>query len=127
MDPAYALRAQGFFGRFNPMGNLVGGFDAVDLHIHDADAELDSGRDVLQRVKVCTRPVSNFQHQVIGMQGVEEFQEGSPVSLANRLAAVSGSGLMPDPLLRADVPFVEVTGLLVGGMTAVPGVGSKAI
>src|SRR5690348_7871329 len=98
MDPTDTSWAQNFFCHFNPPSNLVGGFNAIDLHIHDADAKLDPGRDFLQRVEVFTRPVSYFQHQVIGMQGVEKFKKRSPLPLANALAAIVAEAEVHRPL-----------------------------
>ena len=52
--------------------DFVRRLDVVHLDVDHADAELDARIHLAQRVEVLRRAVRHFQHQVVGVQLVEE-------------------------------------------------------
>lgn len=88
MDPLHATGADFFLHGFDARGDFVGGLDVVDLDVDHADAEGDFLVDMLERIEVAGGAVGEFEDEVVGVEGVEEIEQGLPVTLLDGLAAV---------------------------------------
>ena len=88
MDPFHAAGADFLFHGFDSRGDFVGGFDMVHLDVDHADAEGDFLVDVFEGIEVAGGTMGEFEDEVVGVKGVEEIEEGLPVALLDRLAAV---------------------------------------
>ena len=88
MDPLHAAGADFLFHSFDARGDFVGGLDVVHLDVDHADAEGDFLVDVFESIEVAGRTVGEFENEVVGVEGVEEIEEGFPVALLDRLTAV---------------------------------------
>src|ERR1019366_4853028 len=55
MDPTDASGAEDTFGALDGPRDLLGRFDAIDLHIDHADAELDLRVDIFERLQILGR------------------------------------------------------------------------
>lgn len=116
MGPSHAPGTESFLGGLDPLGDEVGGFDGVDLDVYDADAEGDTGVDVLEGFEVFGGPVGAFEDEVIDLESVEEVDELGPGAGLDALAAVVAEAEV-ERAFDLDIPEDAVDGL--GGEGAV--------
>ena len=88
MDPFHAAGADFLFHSFDARGDFVGGLDVVHFNVDHANTECDFFIDVFEGIEIAGGTVGEFEDEVVGVEGVEEIEEGFPITLLDRLTAV---------------------------------------
>src|ERR1035437_5423181 len=88
MDPTEASGAEDAFGTLDGPCDFLGRFDAIDLHIDHADADLDLRADIFERLQIFGQPMRHFQHEVVHVELVEEAHQRAPLAFLNSLAPI---------------------------------------
>jgi hypothetical protein len=88
MYPSDAAGAECLFDKLQPLSNFVGSLYTIDLYVDQANAELDAWVDLLEDLQIVGRMASHFEDEMVHLKGVQERDEGTPISPLNALAAI---------------------------------------
>ena len=88
MDVSDPSRADCFFDLFDAGSDFVRRFNVVDFNIYDSDTQLDVPGDVFERLEIVLGAVSELEDQMVGVEFVQETDQGRPGTALNDLAAV---------------------------------------
>jgi hypothetical protein len=73
----------------------------VYFDVDHSDTEGNSLVDSFERIEIGHRPMCEFEHEMVRVQGVEKTEQLFPAALLNRLAAVVAETEMHRPLSAA--------------------------
>ena len=74
MDILDTSRSDHLLGLLDGSGDVFRGFDLIDLDVDHPEADSSFPVEILDGLQVILGTVGEFQDEVVGMQGVEEFQ-----------------------------------------------------